>query len=106
MAEIKRSVLFDKLDLTAYDSVKSATILCKMRGSPYVKLLPRIFQLFQLADLDLHTILEHFGDGMRDAILTRTFLAQISRELHTRLMEGRSPQKVDVTVKDGIFAYH
>jgi type VI secretion system protein VasG len=46
------------------------------------------------------------GGRMVDAILTQTLLPEISRELLTRLMEARSPQKVEVTVKDGTFAYH
>jgi type VI secretion system protein VasG len=46
------------------------------------------------------------GGRMVDAILTQTLLPEISRELLTRLMEGTSPQKVDVTVKEGTFAYH
>ena len=46
------------------------------------------------------------GGRMVDAILTQTLLPEISRELLTRLMEGTSPQKVEVTVKDGTFAYH
>ncbi len=45
-------------------------------------------------------------DGrMVDAILTQTLLPEISRELLNRLMEGASPQKVEVAVKDGDFAY-
>jgi type VI secretion system protein VasG len=46
------------------------------------------------------------GGRMVDAILTQTLLPEISRELLTRLMEATSPQKVEVTVKDGTFAYH
>jgi type VI secretion system protein VasG len=46
------------------------------------------------------------GGRMVDAILTQTLLPDISRQLLTRLMEGTSPQKVELTVKDGTFAYH
>jgi type VI secretion system protein VasG len=45
------------------------------------------------------------GGRMVDAILTQTLLPEISRELLNRLMEGASPQKVEVAVKDGDFAY-
>ena len=45
-------------------------------------------------------------EGLSHAILTQTLLPEISRELLTRLMEATSPQKVEVTVKDGTFAYH
>jgi type VI secretion system protein VasG len=46
------------------------------------------------------------GGRMVDAILTQTLLPEISRELLARLMEGASPEKIQVTVKDGNFAYH
>jgi len=45
------------------------------------------------------------GGRMVDAILTQTLLPEISRELLTRLMEGSPVQKVQVTIKDGNFAY-
>jgi type VI secretion system protein VasG len=61
MAEIKRSILFGKLNPMAYKAVESATIFCKMRGNPYVELVHWFFQLFQLADSDLHRILAHFA---------------------------------------------
>ena len=61
MAEIKRSILFGKLNPMAYKAVESATIFCKMRGNPYVELVHWLFQLFQLTDSDLHRILRHFG---------------------------------------------
>jgi type VI secretion system protein VasG len=46
------------------------------------------------------------GGRMVDAILTQTLLPEISRELLNRLMEGVPAQKVDVTVRDGTFAYN
>ena len=61
MAEIKRAILFGKLNPIAYKAVESATIFCKMRGNPYVELVHWIFQLLQLADSDLHRILKHFA---------------------------------------------
>jgi type VI secretion system protein VasG len=61
MAEIKRSILFGKLNPIAYKAVESATIFCKMRGNPYVELVHWINQIFQLADSDLHRIIKHFG---------------------------------------------
>jgi type VI secretion system protein VasG len=39
MAEIKRSILFGKLNPTAYKTVESATIFCKLRSNPYVELV-------------------------------------------------------------------
>jgi type VI secretion system protein VasG len=61
MAEIKRAILFGKLNPIAYKAVESATIFCKMRGNPYVELVHWIFQLLQPADSDLHRILRHFA---------------------------------------------
>ncbi|MGA8658070.1 MAG: type VI secretion system ATPase TssH [Chthoniobacterales bacterium] len=61
MAEIKRTILFGKLNPLAYKAVEGATIFCKMRGNPYVELVHWLHQLFQLADSDLHRILNHFG---------------------------------------------
>jgi type VI secretion system protein VasG len=60
MAEIKRSILFGKLNPIAYKAVESATILCKIRGNPYVELVHWLNQIFQLADSDLHKILKYF----------------------------------------------
>lgn len=61
MSEIKRSILFGKLNPIAYKAVESATIFCKMRGNPYVELVHWIYQLFQLNDTDLQPILSHFS---------------------------------------------
>jgi type VI secretion system protein VasG len=61
MAEIKRSILFGKLNPIAYKAVESATIFCKMRGNPYVELVHWLNQIFQLADSDQHRIMKHFG---------------------------------------------
>ena len=60
MAEIKRSILFGKLNPIAYKAVESATIFCKMRGNPYVELVHWFHQLFQLGDSDQHRILKFF----------------------------------------------
>jgi type VI secretion system protein VasG len=61
MAEIKRSILFGKLNSIAYKAVESATIFCKMRGNPYVELVHWLNQIFQLTDSDLHRIIKYFG---------------------------------------------
>ncbi|MBV8415197.1 MAG: AAA family ATPase, partial [Verrucomicrobia bacterium] len=45
------------------------------------------------------------GGRMVDAILTQTLLPEISRELLTRLMEGGSTQRIEVTAKDAAFHY-
>src|SRR5271165_3223838 len=60
MAEIKRAILFGKLNPIAYKAVESATILCKIRGNPYVELVHWLNQIFQSADSDLHKIIKYF----------------------------------------------
>ena len=45
------------------------------------------------------------GGRMIDAILTNTMLPTISRELLTRMMEGREVRHVDIKVAEGDFAY-
>jgi type VI secretion system protein VasG len=45
------------------------------------------------------------GGRMIDAILTNTMLPDMSREFLTRMMEGRTAERVDVGVADGAFDY-
>ena len=45
------------------------------------------------------------GGRMIDAILTNTMLPDISREFLTRMMEGRTIERVSVLVTDGAFSY-
>ncbi len=61
MAEIRRSVLYGKLNSVGYKALESATIFCKMRGNPYVELAHWLHQILQLQDSDLHRIIRHFG---------------------------------------------
>src|SRR6202795_2051290 len=80
MSEIKRSILFGKLNPIAYKAVESATIFCKMRGNPYVELVHWLFQVFQVADTDLHRIFRHFGlDASRLATDLTTALDKLPR---------------------------
>ncbi|MBV8351067.1 MAG: type VI secretion system ATPase TssH, partial [Verrucomicrobia bacterium] len=80
MAEIKRSILFGKLNPIAYKAVESATIFCKMRGNPYVELVHWLFQVVQLADSDLQRIFKHFGlDASRLATDLTTALDKLPR---------------------------
>ena len=60
MAEIKRSILFGKLNPIAYKAVESATIFCKLRSNPYVELVHWFHQVFQLTDSDQHRIVKFF----------------------------------------------
>src|SRR5690349_7754555 len=60
MAAIRRTSLFGKLNPLAYKSVEAATLLCKMRGNPYVELVHWIYQILQLNDSDLLRIIRGF----------------------------------------------
>ncbi len=60
MSEISRSALFGKLNRLAFNAMESATVLCKMRGNPYVELAHWLTQVLQLQDSDLHHIISYF----------------------------------------------
>ena len=60
MSEIKRSVLFGKLDSIAYQAIDGAVRLCKLRGNPYVELVHWVDQILGVPDSDLHRILRRF----------------------------------------------
>ncbi|MDR3567325.1 MAG: type VI secretion system ATPase TssH [Syntrophobacteraceae bacterium] len=60
MSEISRRALFGKLDRLAFNAMESATILCKMRGNPYVELTHWLTLVLQLQDSDLHHIMTYF----------------------------------------------
>src|ERR1700755_3082848 len=80
MSEIKRSILFGKLNPMAYKAVESATIFCKMRGNPYVELVHWLYQIYQLADSDQHRILRYFeSDASRLATDLMTALDKLPR---------------------------
>lgn len=61
MSEIRRSVLFGKLDPIAYQAVESAATFCKMRGNPNIELAHWLNQVLQLPDSDLHRIIRAYG---------------------------------------------
>ena len=60
MSEISRSALFGKLNSLAYKAIEGATVLCKLRGNPYVELVHWIQQIIQTPDSDMHRIIRHF----------------------------------------------
>ncbi|MFS2127472.1 type VI secretion system ATPase TssH [Pseudomonas sp. Pseusp97] len=61
MGEISRAALFGKLNPTAYKAIEAATVLCKLRGNPYVELVHWLHQLLQLPDSDLHRVVRQFS---------------------------------------------
>lgn len=60
MSNISRVSLFAKLNPIAFKSVEGATVLCKLRGNPYVELVHWVAQIIQQDDSDWHHILRHF----------------------------------------------
>lgn len=78
MAEIKRSILFGKLNSLCYKAIESATVFCKLRGNPYVELGHWVHQLLNLQDSDVHRIARHFN---LDASLLATDLTHYLDQL-------------------------
>lgn len=60
MSNISRVSLFAKLNPIAFKSVEGATVLCKLRGNPYVQLVHWVAQILQQDDSDWHHILRYF----------------------------------------------
>ncbi|MGC4085926.1 MAG: hypothetical protein QM736_28315 [Vicinamibacterales bacterium] len=60
MTEISRTALFGKLNSVAYKGIEGATVLCKLRGNPYVELVHWIAQILQAPDSDMHRIVRRF----------------------------------------------
>lgn len=60
MTEISRSALFGKLNSVAYKAIEGATVLCKLRGNPYVELVHWVSQILQAPDSDMHRIVRRF----------------------------------------------
>jgi type VI secretion system protein VasG len=60
MSEINRSALFGKLNSLAYKAIEGATVVCKLRGNPYVELVHWIQQILNTQDSDLHHIVRQF----------------------------------------------
>jgi type VI secretion system protein VasG len=63
MAEISRVALFGKLDPFLYKSLEGATVVCKLRGNPYVELAHWLQQILQNQDSDVHRIVRRFELG-------------------------------------------
>jgi len=60
MSEISRSALFGKLNSLAYKSIEGATVVCKLRGNPYVELVHWIQQILNNPDSDVHHVVRYF----------------------------------------------
>ena len=60
MAEISRVALFGKLDPLLYKALEGATVVCKLRGNPYVEIAHWLQQILQTQDSDIHRIVREF----------------------------------------------
>jgi type VI secretion system protein VasG len=61
MLEISRTALFGKLNPVAYKAIEGATVLCKLRGNPYVELQHWLAQILNAQDSDLHRIARQYS---------------------------------------------
>jgi type VI secretion system protein VasG len=83
MAEISRTALFGKLNPLAYKAIEGATVLCKMRGNPFVELQHWLTQILNTPDSDLHRIVKQYD------IDPSALVADLTRALD-RLPRGAS----------------
>ncbi len=60
MSDIKRSDLFSRLSPFAFKAAESASVLCKMRGNPYVELAHWLTQMLSGGNSDVRRILKRF----------------------------------------------
>jgi type VI secretion system protein VasG len=60
MSEINRASLFGKLNSVGYKAIEGATVVCKLRGNPYVELVHWVQQILNTQDSDLHHIVRFF----------------------------------------------
>jgi type VI secretion system protein VasG len=60
MSDINRSALFGKLNSLGYKAIEGATVVCKLRGNPYVELVHWIQQILNAQDSDMHRIVRFF----------------------------------------------
>lgn len=77
MTNISRVALFGTLNPLCYRAIESSTVVCKLRGNPYVELAHWLYQLLQLQDSDLIRIIRHFE--IDAAILVRDITATLDR---------------------------
>jgi len=77
MAEISRVALFAKLDPMLYKALESATVVCKLRGNPYVEVAHWLNQVLQNQDSDLHRVVRRFE--LAPAKLAQDFTEALER---------------------------
>lgn len=77
MAEINRVAVFGKLNAPSYKAVEGATVMCKLRGNPFVELEHWIAQLLQSDGSDWQRIVAHFGLDV--AVLAKDVTSALDR---------------------------
>ena len=77
MSDIRRNVLFSKLNTTLFSSLESATAFCKLRGNPYVELVHWLHQLLQQPNSDIQHLITYFE--LDEARLAADVVAALDR---------------------------
>ncbi|WP_343552772.1 type VI secretion system ATPase TssH [Pantoea sp.] len=77
MSDIRRNVLFSKLNRSLFTTLESATTFCKLRGNPYVELVHWLHQLWQQPNGDLQLIVRRCE--LDEAQLNQDLLAALDR---------------------------
>lgn len=77
MSEISRSHLFGKLNEQLFRAAEAATVVCKLRGNPYVELVHWVHQVLQDQDSDVRRLLKHFE--VNPATLEKDITAELDR---------------------------
>lgn len=63
---VLRKNLFGKLDYTLFNTIESATSLCKLRGNPYVELVHWINQIWNHENNDIKCIVRYFNINIEE----------------------------------------
>ncbi|MDH4396172.1 MAG: type VI secretion system ATPase TssH [Limnobacter sp.] len=76
MTEISRKALFAKLNSLSFQTLEGATVLCKLRGNPFVELVHWVSHILQQNDSDWHHLLR--SSGVEPAVL----IAEVNNHLN------------------------
>ncbi|SFN56550.1 type VI secretion system protein VasG [Izhakiella capsodis] len=63
---VLRKNLFGKLDYTLFNTIESATSLCKLRGNPYVELVHWVNQIWNHENNDIKCIVRYFNINVEE----------------------------------------
>jgi type VI secretion system protein VasG len=74
---INRRTLFGKLNTLLFKSLESASVLCKLRGNPYVEIVHWFNQIILLPDSDVHRLTAHYQ--LRHEVLSAELASSLSQ---------------------------